>query len=158
MRVANHGTSSVIDLGLFAGRGLDYYAGFRRLAGMKLGNEALDALVAGGETVGVHQILPDRHGVTATGEPEFDGIPVGCAGACRGTAIGLRFGHCGCADDPLGAKVGDHLIGRFCGDRVGGELTGRVGRGRVGDHLVGRFCWRLPSPTAGRTKGNPGGS
>ena len=43
----------------------------------------------------------------------------------------LRFGYCGC---------------------TGGQL-----RAKVGDHLIGRFCPRLPSPTAGWAKGDPGG-
>jgi hypothetical protein len=157
VRVTDHGACAVIDLGLFAGRGLDHRAGFWRLVWMQLGDEATDALVAGGETGGVHQILPDGHGVAATGEPEFDQVPVGRASACRRAAAGLRFGHCGCTGGQLSAKVGDHLIGRFCGGRLGGGLTGRFCRRRVGDHLVGRFCRRLPSPTAGWAKGDPGG-
>ena len=32
----------------------------------------LNALVAGGEPAVVHQILPDRHNVAATGECEFE--------------------------------------------------------------------------------------
>src|ERR1039458_5637114 len=60
VRVADHGAGAVVDLGLFAGRGLDHRAGFWRLVRVKLGDEAPDALVAGGEAAGVHQILPDR--------------------------------------------------------------------------------------------------
>ena len=131
VRVTDHGACAVIDLGLFAGRGLDHRASFWQLVWMQLGDEATDALVAGGETAGVHQILPDGHGVAATGEPEFDQVPVGRASACRRAASGLRFGHCGCTGGQLSAKVGDHLIGRF--------------------------CRRLPSPTAGWAKGDPGG-
>ena len=39
-----------------------------------LRDEPLDALIAGGEAAGIHQFLPDRHGVAATGEPDFDGV------------------------------------------------------------------------------------
>ena len=35
----------------------------------QLADEAPDALVAGGEAVAVHQVLPDRHGVAATRQP-----------------------------------------------------------------------------------------
>ena len=37
-------------------------------------HKALDALIAAGEAAGVDQILPDRHGVAAAGEPKFDGV------------------------------------------------------------------------------------
>ena len=81
VRVADHRAGAVIDLSLFAGCGLDHRASLRRLARMQLGNEAPDTLIASGETVGIHQILPDRHGVAATGEPQLDRFPVGHAGA-----------------------------------------------------------------------------
>ena len=156
VRVAHHRAGAVIDLSFFTGCGLDHCAGFRRLLAAKLADEAPDALVAGGEAAGVHQILPDRHGVAAMGEPEFDGVPVGPAGAGRWTAAGLRFGRRGCAAGQLRAKVGGHLTGRFCGDRLGADLEGRFRRRRVGDHFVGRFC-RQAVPTAGRPKGDSSG-
>jgi len=69
--------------------------------------------------------------LAAAGESQFDRFPVGPAGPCRGTATGRRVGHRG---------------------RAGGQL-----RAKVGDHLIGRFCRRLPSPTAGRPKSDLGG-
>ena len=69
VRIAHHRAGAVIDLRLFAGRGLDHRAGFRRLLAAQLADEALDALIAAGEAVDVDQVLPDRHGVAAAGEP-----------------------------------------------------------------------------------------
>src|ERR1700680_1045494 len=50
VRIPDHGAGAVIDLGCLAGRRLDYCAGFRRLAGVQLRDEATDALIAGCET------------------------------------------------------------------------------------------------------------
>ena len=66
VRIAHHGAGAVVDLSFFAGRGFDHHAGFRRRRSAQLAHEALDALIAAGETVAVHQVLPDRHGVAAT--------------------------------------------------------------------------------------------
>ena len=156
-RFAGHGAFAVIDLGLFARRGFDHRASFHPYAWAKFEDEAPDALVAGSEAVGVHQILPNRHGVAATRKPEFDRVAVRRAGARGGTATGLRFGRSGYTGGRLRAKVGDHLIGRFCRDQVATDLRGRLFRHRVGDHLVGRFCRWLPPPTAGWSKRDPGG-
>src|SRR6185436_16531794 len=41
------------------------------------------ALIADGETTGVHRILPDRHGVATTRERELDRFPIRCASAGR---------------------------------------------------------------------------
>ena len=159
MRIAHHRAGAVIDLGLFTRRGLDHRASFRRLAALELADEALDALIAGSETAGVHQVLPDRLGVAAPQESQFDRIPVGRAGAGRRTTTGLRFRRRGCASRQRRAKVGDHPIGRFCGGRVGTDRIGRFWRRRVGDHLVGRFCRRrAPSPPTGQPHWDSGGS
>ncbi len=75
-------------------------------------------------------------------------------------ADGLRPGCGSGAAIVLGATragVGDHLIGRFCGSRVGGGVPGRFCHPRVGDHFIGRFCWQLPSPASGRSQSDPGG-
>ena len=79
--VADHRAVAVIDLALFAGRGLDDHTSFRRLAGVKLADEAPHTLVAGGEPASVHQILPDGYGVAAPRQPDFDRVPVRLAGA-----------------------------------------------------------------------------
>src|SRR5262249_55616248 len=51
---------------------LDHHAGFRQLGAAQLAHEPLDALIAAGEAVAVHQILEDGHGVAAAGETQFD--------------------------------------------------------------------------------------
>ena len=79
--IAHHGAGAVINLGLLAGRGDDHRAGFGGLVAAQLAHEALDALIAAGETVLGHQILPDGHGIAAAAEPQFDGFPVWLAGA-----------------------------------------------------------------------------
>ncbi len=64
-----------------------------------------------------------------------------------GLRAGLRFRRRDSLGGQLRAGVGDHLIGRFCGGRVGGGVPGRFCHPRVGDHLIGRFWWQLPSPS-----------
>ena len=54
LRIADHRAVAVIDLRLFAGRGLDHGAGFRGLAALQPGDKPPDALVAGGEAAGIH--------------------------------------------------------------------------------------------------------
>ena len=156
VRVADHGAGAIIDLGLFADRGLDHRAGFFGRAADQLAHEALDALVAAREATGVDQVLPDRHGVAAPREPQFDGV----------TMHGARAGRSWCRRRLLGeshAKVGGHANGRFCVDGVGADLAGGVGRrgdggpigirrsfagtrlaaqlrAKVGGHRYGRFC------------------
>ena len=103
VRVADHRARAVIDLGFLTGRGLDYGAGFFWCTADQLANETLDALVAARETAGIDQILPDRHGVAAAGEAQFDGVSMDRAGAG-----GERFRR------RLHAKVGGHRYGRFC--------------------------------------------
>src|SRR2546425_11022500 len=83
---------------IFSRRGLDDGASFRGWAWVKLSDKAPHALVAGGEAASVDQILPDRHGVTTTREPDFNYLPVRRAGACGWTATRVRFGDCGGAD------------------------------------------------------------
>ena len=60
----------------------------------ELVDETLDALIPAGEAAGVHQILPDRFGVAASGEAHFDRIPMRFAGAGRWAATRLRRGPC----------------------------------------------------------------
>jgi hypothetical protein len=60
VRVADHGAGAIVDPGLFIHRKRSRSPGRPPAT---VGDEAPDALVAGGETAGVHQILPDRHGV-----------------------------------------------------------------------------------------------
>src|SRR6266404_7958523 len=83
VRVAHHRAGAVVDLKFFTGCSFDHRTGYRCLLTAELGDEAPDALVTGGETVGVHQILPDRHGVATTREREFDRVSVGPTGAGR---------------------------------------------------------------------------
>ena len=72
VRVADHGAGAVIDLGLFTGRGLDHRAGFRRRLAAELRRRSAGRSDSRRRSRSVHQILPDRHGVAATGEPQFD--------------------------------------------------------------------------------------
>jgi len=74
VRVADHRAGAVIDLGLFAGRGLDHGTGFFGCAAEHLAHEAFDALIAASEAAGVDQVLPDRHGIATTRQTQFDGI------------------------------------------------------------------------------------
>ena len=92
VRIAHHRTGAVIDLRFFAGRGFNHHAGFRRGRSAQLPHEALDAGVSPGETVAVHQVLPDGHRVAALRQLGFDDLPVGFAGARRrtGPASGSR--------------------------------------------------------------------
>src|SRR5208283_1034299 len=111
MPIADHGASAVVDLEFFAGRGLDYRTGFRRLAPTKLADESFDALIAAGEAIDIHQILPDRLGVATFAESRFNGFHIRFADAGRGASAGFRFwcrqGFAG----RLSARVGGHLPG-----------------------------------------------
>ena len=128
-----------------------------------MAHKAAHTLIAGGEAEAIHQILPDGTGVAALRDADRDGLLIRGTGTGGWAASRLRCGHRRGASSQLRAKVGDHLIGRFCRGRVGDHLIGRfcrggVGdhligrfcRGGVGDHLVGRFCHRRPPPTARR--------
>ena len=44
-----------------------------------------------GETVRIHQVLPDGLGVAASGQAHIDRVAIGFAGAGRGAAAGLRL-------------------------------------------------------------------
>lgn len=97
---------------IFAWWSLDNDASFRSLLVADLANESSDALVAGGELIGVDKILPDGFGVASSGQAEFDGIAERFAGAGRWTAGWLR---CCAAFQDVG-RVGDHRLawtGRF---------------------------------------------
>ncbi len=130
--IAHHRTRAVIHLCLLAGSGDDHHAGFGRLGAAQLAHEALHALVAAGETVLVDQVLPDRHGIAAAAESQFDGFPIRGAGTGAGTALWrcrvfreksgvpakFGIGFVGCKSAHFvsleGVEVGDHLVGRFC--------------------------------------------
>src|SRR6202050_4285084 len=113
--IADHGAGPVVNLAFFPGPGLNHRTGFRRLCPTTLAHKALDALIAAREAVGVHQVLPDRLGVAASRECYLDRLPVGLAGTRRGTAAGLRLWRWLRPAPRLDARVGGHLIGRFCG-------------------------------------------
>src|SRR5215472_7687720 len=149
-RVPHHRAFAIINLTLLAGSSFDYHAGFRRWVGSEFVDESLHALVAGGEAAGVHQILPDRHSIATPREPKLDRLPVWLAGA-GGRTVSGRCGGFG----QLRAKVGDHLVGRFCGRRIGADRFGRFGRLRVGYHLIGRFC-RCAASLAWGAEADPG--
>src|ERR1039457_1796229 len=113
VRVADHGAGTVVNLGLLTDRRFDHSASFLGWAAGQLAHEALDALIAAGEAAGSDQILPDRHGVAAARESQFDGV------AMHRTRAGRRLRRrrfC----SRIYAKVGGHLYGRFCG---GGSTT-----------------------------------
>jgi hypothetical protein len=55
---------ALIELGSFT-RGRYRRAGFRRLRSWESADEAVDSLIAAGETTLGDQMLPDRHGVAA---------------------------------------------------------------------------------------------
>src|SRR5450756_2078831 len=119
VRVADHRAGAIIDLGLLTNRRLDHCAGFLGWATDQLAHEALDALIAAGEAAGIDEILPDRHGVAAAREPQFDGVPMHRAGAGRRRRRFLSRHY---------AKVGGHLYGRFCVGRVAATPGGGVDR------------------------------
>ena len=85
--IAHHRPGAVIDLRLFAGRGVDHHARFRRLRAAQLAHESLHALVAAGKAVLIDQILLDGHRVAASAESQFDGFAVRFASAGAGTAL-----------------------------------------------------------------------
>ena len=137
VRIADHRAGAVVDLGLFAGGGLDHRAGFRRLAAAELADESPDALIAAGEAADVDQILPDRHGVAALREPQFDGFPEGFAGAGRRTALRPRFRPCRRLVERLPTEAGGHLAGRFQSGSVITSLAGFAGSESVVTSLAG---------------------
>src|ERR1019366_1994083 len=61
VRVADHRTGAVINLGFLTDRRFDHRAGFLGRATDQLAYEALDALIAACEAAGIDQILRDRH-------------------------------------------------------------------------------------------------
>ncbi len=86
-RIAHHRPGAVINLGLFAGIGDDHHAGGGSLRAVQSTDEALDALIAAGETVEGNQVLPDGDGIAAAAEAQFDQFPVGLAGTGRWTPL-----------------------------------------------------------------------
>ena len=93
------GVAAVVDLGLLAWVGEDDAAGLGGGGGAEAADEALDALVAGGEAGLVDQVLPDGHCVAALGQGGGDDLAIGFAGAGGG---GARFG---------GGRVGEWVGG-----------------------------------------------
>src|ERR1035441_9151682 len=71
VRLADHGKSAASDREFSARRGLDSRAGLRQLLPTELTNESLDALICAGETIAIHQILPDGLGIANSGKPSF---------------------------------------------------------------------------------------
>jgi len=69
MPIADHGASAVVDLEFFAGRGLDLPHRLPATGSTKLADESFDALIAAGEAIDIHQILPDRLGVATLLSP-----------------------------------------------------------------------------------------
>jgi len=112
LRVTHHRAGAVIDLCFFARRGLDHGACFRRRRSAQLAYKPLDTLVTDSETVAVDQILPDRLGIAIAREPEFNQFPVLLADADQSTPTRLRLGDR--YRHRFRARVGNHLIGRFC--------------------------------------------
>ena len=130
VRIAHHGTRAVINLRLLTRRRFDHRARFRSGRSAQLVNIATDTLIAGGEAVSIHQVLPDRPRIAATRDRQFDQLAVGLRCARRRTAPWTRL-------------VGDHF------------LLGRP-RAKVGDHLYGRFCGRGVAPPARRSDRDAG--
>src|SRR5277367_1622211 len=71
---------------IFARCSLDHHASLRPGRSAELVYETLDALITGGETLAIHQILPDRHRVAPTRQPQLDRFAVRLAGAGSRTA------------------------------------------------------------------------
>jgi len=64
--IAHHGAIAIIDLSFLARSGENDGAWLRH-CGLLFADETLDALIAGGEAVAIHQILPDGFGIAAAG-------------------------------------------------------------------------------------------
>ena len=132
LRVAHHRAVAVIDLRFFAGRGLDHHASFRRWRSAQLADEALDAVVAAGEAVVVHQVLPDGHGVAAARQRQLDDFAVRLAGAGRRTAARLRlrlWSRCRSAGFSAPGSVVTSMAG-FAGGRSGPSRPAAAPRSR----------------------------
>ena len=108
--VPHHRAGPVVDLGFFPRSSLDDACSLGALRSAELAHEAFNRLVAIGEAVIRHQVLPDRHPIAASTQVPLDDLPVGFAPTARG---GDRFSQF--RDGPiLGPRVGGHLYGRFC--------------------------------------------
>jgi hypothetical protein len=59
LRIADHRSSTVIDLGLFSGCGNDHGSRLRGLVSAKLAHETFDGLIAAVEPALGHQVLPE---------------------------------------------------------------------------------------------------
>jgi hypothetical protein len=161
--LAGHRALAVIDLGLFSRRGDNHRARLRWLVSAQLADEAFDRLIAAAERMFGLQVLPDRHRVATTAQPQFDCLTERFAETRGRNGPGIFCFR----DAPLHAKPGGHLIGRFCGFcfcfslirkvfGVGVDRDDRFGHVGAGGHLVGRFCRWSPSPPTRRPHCDPG--
>src|SRR5438094_1058766 len=90
LRIANHGTGSVIDLAFFSGSSDDDAGSFRLLTSAEFANESLHRLISAVVPTG-DQILPNRHGIAPTTQAQLDGFAVRFASTARRRAIlGLK--------------------------------------------------------------------
>jgi len=95
-------------------RCFNHRASFRGGSSAQLLEESFDALIAGREAVAIDQILPDRHRVAAARKRQLDYFEVGFARAGGWAAIRPRFRRDHFFAGRPRAKVGGHLVGRFC--------------------------------------------
>ena len=124
LRIAHHRACAVIDLGFFSRCRDDDSGRLRLLYSAQFASKALHALITAIEAILGDQILPDRHGIAASAQTQFDGFPKWFTSAGRWVRCGQlkrRFFR----KRPY--KVGGHpgLIGRFCRLKVGGHPYGR---------------------------------
>ena len=101
LRVADHGAGAVIHLGFFTGRGHDHGVSLRDRCAAELADKAPHALIAAGEAGLRNQILPDGHGVAATGQTQFDQLAIRFTGTGGGTARGRPGTGAGSAPGPV---------------------------------------------------------
>ena len=104
----------------------------------QLANEALDALIAAGEAAGIDQILPDRHGVAAAGEPQFDGVPM------HGEGTGRRRRGAVASSDATPESV----VTPTAGFALAGSAATAVAALMAASMLAAASGWALPGPAA----------
>src|SRR6266446_6818766 len=123
LRIAHHRARSVIGLCFFSSCGVNNPHGLGLCRTAKLVNKTLHGLVAMGKAMIRNQVLPNSHSIPATTESLLDPFAERLAGT----------------GDPI-------LVARWRRNR----------RAKVGGHLIGRFCRRSPSPGTGRSYSDPG--